>query len=237
MAFDRGAWRCLLFDFVARRVSGEIILRVCWGRVQFISMTPAVEMMLHSLQRSTVDLKSIRLFERKWHQLLGKLHARAICRVQERGQFVTAAPPRKTMAVNLLKRLFGWSLHRETESGREDNANEQRCVCVRGFACLCTHVWKLVGIEWVQTGNVVGGDTSQRNGIIAPHHLVRSVPHGIYYSPSDPSFLSGFLLSSSLLPSLACWQSIRRNLLGQGACCWHEDDVPFGEEISVLWRV
>lgn len=47
MALGRDVWRCLLFDFVAWLVSQEINLRVCCGWVQFISMTPTVEVMLH----------------------------------------------------------------------------------------------------------------------------------------------------------------------------------------------
>lgn len=84
IALGRDAWRCLLFDFVARRVSREINLCVCCGWVQFISMTPAVEMMLHPLQRRTEEPKSVRSFERKCQQLLGK-RART-CNLQSLGK-------------------------------------------------------------------------------------------------------------------------------------------------------
>lgn len=48
---------------------------------------------------------------------------------------MTAAPLCKTMTGNLLKRLFGWSLKKETGSGGGENANEPWCVCMHEHVC------------------------------------------------------------------------------------------------------
>lgn len=92
MALGRDAWSCLLFDFVSQRVSREINLRVCCGWVQFISMAPAVETMLHPLQRSMEKPRSARSFEGKLVPIIGKActHGQS-AGFGERSQFVAAA--------------------------------------------------------------------------------------------------------------------------------------------------